>query len=82
MEPIFIVAGQLRAVDRGLYKDVEKTSPFFHLVQAATASAAESRVHEHYEKKSEAEGGGSPYGMRYYVQEMDAWEQIGELKLL
>jgi hypothetical protein len=82
MQQIFIVAGQLRTVDRGLYEDVEKIGPFFHLVPAATASEAESKVHEHYEKKSQASCGGGPYGLRYSVQEMDAWEQIGELKLL
>ena len=82
MQPIFIASGTVCLVERGLYNDTEKSEAFFHLVQAETSSDAERKVREHYYAKTEASFGGGPYGTRYRVDDVTAWEQIGEIKLL
>jgi hypothetical protein len=82
MEPIFIVAGDLVVKDIGLYREEETTRRFMHLVQAATSSAAEARVIEHYEAKEAENCALTPYCTRYRLQNIEAWEQIGEIRLL
>jgi len=75
---LYIVTGQLRKVDIGLYDDTESTCAVVHPVEAESASQACRFLEQHYETQSDTT---SPHGTRYSVLDAQAFPLISAATL-
>ncbi|MBC8737224.1 hypothetical protein F6X40_10435 [Paraburkholderia sp. UCT31] len=73
---LFIAEGEVRIVNVGYERETVDTRRFFHLVTADDARDAERKVRDHYQRKSEQSCGGSPYGTRYRLLDVNVWESL------
>ena len=76
---LFNVKATIRKVDRGIENDTESQLEVIHPVDADTADHACDILNRFYAKKSDFD---QPYGVRYTVQDCEAFELLSEPGLL